>query len=161
MKKNVCFTIMFLLIFIKSLSAFDNESLAECSALNNNLNHKYGAQLLDKGETQNTVMNDNLYSASSAYQLVVMAKVSYLEGWNINSFKKFKSEINKSDFFGRVFYYDTTSMQRLSVGSLLTKIIKKECFKKFQDFAKTPGKEDKILKNFDVIAPYIKQMRGF
>ena len=43
----------------------------------------------------------------------------------------------------------------------LTKIRKKECFKKFQDFAKTPGKEDKILKNFDVIAPYVKQMRGF
>ena len=161
MKKIILFNFIFLLIFIKNVFAFEDENLAECSALNNNLNHKYGVQLLDKGETHNTVMKDNLYSASTAYQLVLMAKISYLEEWNLTSYNKFMSEINKSNFFGRVFYYDTIPMQRLSVGSLLTKIRKKECFQKFQNFAKTPGKENQILKNYDLIEPYLKKMRGF
>mgnify|MGYP001265863021 CR=1 FL=1 len=49
MKKFVL--LIFISILLKSTSVFANERLAECSALNNNLNHKYGSQLLDKGET--------------------------------------------------------------------------------------------------------------
>ena len=159
MKKFVL--LIFISILLKSTSVFANERLAECSALNNNLNHKYGSQLLDKGETQNTVMNDSLYKSSSIFQVGLMAKVSYTESWDLSSYKNFQSEFQKSDFFGRVFFYDTISMQRLSVGKLLQKVSKYECFKKFKNFIRTPGKKKIILDKYNLISTYLKKMRGF
>ena len=65
--------------------SYSNNALAECSALNNNFNQKYGAQLLDSGETYNSILNDKLYFVSSSYQSMLMAKISYLENWNLSS----------------------------------------------------------------------------
>ena len=154
----------FMIFFSSSVNithAYNNESLAKCGALNNNFNHKYGVQLLDRGETYNTVMNDKLYYASSAYQLLLMAKISHLEGWDISSYQNFLDEIESSKFYSRVWFYDSKAMQKLSTGKLQLRMSEMMCFNKFQEFGHSPGEENIILKNFDTIAPYVEKLRGF
>ena len=145
----------------QSVTAANQNIVAECSALNNNFNHKYGAKIMDKGATYDTVLDDKLYSASSTYQMVLMAKVSYTEKWKLNTYEQFVNSHQNSSFFSYVLFYDTIAMQKLTDGQLLYRMNKKQCFDKFQAFAKSPGIEDKILNNFDKIVPYIEKMRGF
>lgn len=163
MKKIYTSLIVIINIFLScnSVFAYKNDTLAECSAFNNNFNQKYGAQLLDNGETHNTVMKDKLYYMSSTYQMLIMAKISYLENWNLSSYDEFKKEIETSEFYSQIWYYDNKSMQRLGIGSLKIKISDNGCYEKFQNFGRSPGKEDEILKRFDVLAVYVEKMRGF
>ena len=155
------FFVFFLISSITNVFAYNNKTLAECSALNNNFNQKYGAQLLDNGETYNTVMKDKLYYMSSTYQMLIMSKVSYIENWNLKSYEEFRKEIDSSEFYSQMWSYDTKSMQGLSLGSLQIKISDNGCYEKFQKFGRSPGKEDEILKRFDVLSVYVEKLRGF
>jgi len=155
------FFVFFLISSITNVFAYNNKTLAECSALNNNFNQKYGAQLLDNGETYNTVMKDKLYYMSSTYQMLIMSKVSYIENWDLKSYEKFRKEMDSSEFYSQIWSYDTKSMQKLSIGSLQIKISDNACYEKFQNFGRSPGKEDEILKRFDIIAVYAEKLRGF
>ncbi|MDC1136005.1 hypothetical protein OAT45_04780 [Alphaproteobacteria bacterium] len=161
MKTFVIFMMLFFSSSANVAHAYTNDLLAKCSALNNNFNQKYGVKLLDSGETYNTVMNDKLYYASSAYQLLLMAKISHLEGWDISSYQNFLDEMENSKFYSRVWVYDTKTMQKLSTGKLQLRMSEMMCFNKFQEFGHSPGEEDIILKNFDTITPYIEKLRGF
>lgn len=160
--RNIFFTPIFIfLLGCNNVFAYSNETLARCSALNNNFNQKYGAQLLDNGATYNTVYEDKLYYKSSTYQMILMAKIAYLEKWNLSSYNKFLSDLDKSEFYERVWDYDDNAMQKLSVGKLQLQISKNACYDKFQKFAHSPGKEDVIMKIFDTIVPYLERARGF
>ena len=117
MKIFLTFMILFFSSSVNITHAYNNESLAKCGALNNNFNHKYGVQLLDRGETYNTVMNDKLYYASSAYQLLLMAKISHLGGWDISSYQNFLDEIESSKFYSRVWFYDSKAMQKIRLNN--------------------------------------------
>ena len=161
MKLSAKFLVLIFLLGAHSAYAYTNDTLAKCSALNNNFNQKYGAQLLDNGYTHNTVLKDELYHASSVYQLMLMAKISHLESWNLSSYNRFLDEIESSEFYSKVWFYDNDAMQRLSLGELKIRMSEIACFNKFQGFARSPGEENIILKNFDKLTPYLQKMRGF
>lgn len=161
MRDKLFITIFLVLLGCNDVFAQSTQTLAKCSALNNNFNHKYGAQLLDNGATYNTINEDKLYYKSSTYQMILMAKIAYLEKWNLSSYNNFIDEFDKSDFYSLVLDYDDISMQNLSVGKLQLQISQNACYDKFQKFVRSPGKEDKIMKIFDTIVPYLERARGF
>ena len=66
-----------------------------------------------------------------------------------------------SEFYSKVWFYDSDAMQRLSLGKLKIRMSEIACFNEFREFVRSPGEENIVLENFDKLTPYLQKMRGF
>ena len=142
-------------------NAWDINSLAKCSAYMNNLNHKYGMQLLDNGYTHQTVFDDELYLKTSIYQLYFMAATIIRDKWEIYSFEAFENEMERSKIFDRVHKYDTQKMQNMKISKLLSEAFSPFCREQFVQYFEYNKRPEKFKQILDKIGPYLERNRGF
>ena len=156
-------TLLFYALSVPPLHASTLNSAAECSVYMNLFNQKYGLQLIDKGYTHNTVMEDDLYKRSASYQLMFIVAASLHENWNVQSYDNFIDAFLDSEIMDIVGEYEKQhkELSVKPVSNLMTLAMSPDCRFALDDYILHPDVKIRLLDRFDIVAPYIEKLRGF
>lgn len=156
-------TLILCVLNVTPLHATTLNSTAECSVYMNFFNQKYGLQLIDKGYTHNTVMEDDLYNRSASYQFMFIVAASLHENWNVKSYDNFIDAFLDSEIMDIVGEYEIqhAGLSVKPVSNLMTLAMSPDCRFALDDYILHPDVKSRLLDRFDIIAPYVEKLRGF
>lgn len=156
-------TVIFCALSVTPLHATKLNNAAECSVYMNFFNQKYGLQLIDKGYTHNTIMEDDLYKRSASYQVMFIVAASLHENWNVQSYDNFLDAFLDSEIMDIVGEYEKQhkGLSVKPVSNLMTLATSPDCRFALDDYILHSDVKSRLLDRFDLVAPYIEKARGF